>query len=95
MRAALYARVSTDKQAEKYGIPSQIEALRRRCLERGWNIVPDTDREAFVDDGFSGSELNRPALNRLIDYLLAAQPISSASSVSGVGTPLASQPIRL
>ncbi len=60
MRAALYARVSTDKQAEKYGIPSQIEALRRRCLERGWSIVPDTDRGAFVDDGFSGSELNRP-----------------------------------
>ncbi len=29
MRAALYARVSTDKQAEKYGIPSQIEALRK------------------------------------------------------------------
>ena len=48
MRAALYVRVSTDKQAEKYGIPSQIEALRRRCLERGWSIVLDTDREAFV-----------------------------------------------
>ncbi len=30
MRAALYARVSTDKQAEKYGIPSQIEALEKR-----------------------------------------------------------------
>ncbi len=73
MRAALYARVSTDKQAEKYGIPSQIEALRRRCLERGWNIVPDTDREAFVDDGFSGSELNRPALNRLREVVQRGQ----------------------
>ena len=29
MRAALYARVSTDKQVEKYGIPSQIEALKK------------------------------------------------------------------
>jgi site-specific DNA recombinase len=65
MRTSLYARVSTDKQAEKYGIPSQIEALRKRCLERGWNAVPDIDSEAFVDDGFTGSELNRPALNRL------------------------------
>jgi len=35
MRVAFYARVSTDKQAEKYGIPSQIEALRKRSLERG------------------------------------------------------------
>jgi len=73
MRAALYARVSTDKQAEKYGIPSQIEALRRRCLERGRNIVSDMDREAFVDDGFSGSELNRPALNRLRELVQQGQ----------------------
>jgi site-specific DNA recombinase len=73
MRAALYARVSTDKQAEKYGIPSQIEALRRRCLERGWSIMPDVAREAFVDDGFSGSELNRPALNRLRELVQQGQ----------------------
>jgi DNA invertase Pin-like site-specific DNA recombinase len=31
MRVAFYARVSTDKQAEKYGIPSQIEALFFDC----------------------------------------------------------------
>ena len=36
MKAARYARVSTDKQAEKYGLPSQIEALRKRCLEKSW-----------------------------------------------------------
>jgi site-specific DNA recombinase len=73
MRAALYARVSTDKQAEKYGIPSQIEALRKRCLEKGWNVVPDIDNEAFVDDGFSGSELNRPALNHLRELVQQGQ----------------------
>jgi len=65
MRAALYARVSTDKQAEKYGIPSQIEALRKRILKRGWTPVLDGDKDAFVDDGYSGAELDRPALNRL------------------------------
>ena len=82
MRAALYARVSTDKQAEKYGIPSQVEALRNRCLERGWSALPDADKEAFVDDGYSGSELARPALNRLrevvqkgqVDVVLAYDP---------------------
>ncbi len=73
MRAALYSRVSTDKQAEKYGIPSQIGALRRRCLERGCNIVSNMNREAFVDDGFSGSELNRPALNRLRELVQQGQ----------------------
>ena len=82
MRAALYARVSTDKQAEKYGIPSQIEALRKRCLERDWTMVLDGDKDAFIDDGYSGAELDRPALNRLrqaaregrVDVVLAYDP---------------------
>ncbi|GAI90011.1 unnamed protein product [marine sediment metagenome] len=82
MRAAPYARVSTDKQAEKYGIPSQIEELGKRCLERGWTIVLDGDKEAFIDDGYSGVELDRPALNRLrqaaregrVDVVLAYDP---------------------
>jgi len=82
MRVALYARVSTDKQAEKYGIPSQIEALRKRCLERGWTLVIDGDKDAFIDDGYSGSELDRPALNRLrqavregrVDMILVYDP---------------------
>ena len=82
MRAAPYARVSTDKQAEKYGIPSQIEALRKRCLERGWTHVLDGDKDAFIDDGYSGAELDRPALDRLrqaaregrVDVVLAYDP---------------------
>ena len=45
MRAAFYARVSTDKQAEKYGIPSQIEALRKRSLAMGWTPVFDGDKK--------------------------------------------------
>jgi site-specific DNA recombinase len=82
MRAALYARVSTDKQAEKYGSPSQLEALRKRCSEKGWSMVSDVDKDAFVDDGYSGAELDRPALNRLrqaaregrMDVVLAYDP---------------------
>jgi site-specific DNA recombinase len=65
MRVACYARVSTDKQAEKYGISSQIEAMRKRCLEKGWTPVLDGDKDGFVDDGYSGAELDRPGLNRL------------------------------
>jgi site-specific DNA recombinase len=65
MRVALYARVSTDRQVEKFGIPSQIEALRKRCREK--NLIPlfDEDSGAFIDDGYSGAELDKPALNRL------------------------------
>jgi site-specific DNA recombinase len=82
MRVAFYARVSTDKQAEKYGIPSQVEALRKRCLERGWIPVLDGDKDAFIDDGYSGAELDRPALNRLrqaaregrVDVVLSYDP---------------------
>jgi len=82
MRAALYARVSTDRQAEKYGIPSQIEALMKRSLERDWTPVFDGDKDAFIDDGYSGAELDRPALNRLrqvvregrVDAVLAYDP---------------------
>ena len=66
MRAALYSRVSTDKQADKYGIPSQIEALRERCLERGWTMVLDGDKDTFIDDGYSGAELERQLAGRLL-----------------------------
>lgn len=82
MRTATYARVSTDKQAEKYGLASQVEALRQRCSEKSWEVVSDDAKDAFIDDGYSGAELDRPALNRLrqavregqIDVVLAYDP---------------------
>ena len=82
MKAVLYARVSTDRQAEKYGIPSQFEALKKRCVEKGWTHVLDGDKDAFIDDGYSGAELDRPALNRLrqavregrVDVVLSYDP---------------------
>jgi len=82
MRVALYARVSTDRQAEKFGISSQIEALRKRCLEKSWTPLFDGDSDAFIDDGYSGAELDRPDLNRLrqaaregrVDVVLAYDP---------------------
>jgi site-specific DNA recombinase len=62
-RAALYARVSTDEQAEKgYGLASQLRALREAAAGRGY-VVPDGAE--FVDDGYSGAYLERPQLDRL------------------------------
>ena len=65
MKVAKYARVSTTKQTEKYGISSQLEALNKRSLENDWEPVFDGDKDAFIDEGYTGSELDRPALNRL------------------------------
>ena len=65
---ALYARVSSDQQAEAHTIGSQVAALRARVAEDG--LVVPAERE-FLDDGFSGATLVQPGLERLRD--LAAE----------------------
>jgi site-specific DNA recombinase len=66
--AALYARVSTEKQEQEETIQSQVEALRQAAGQRGYLI---TSEDEFIDDGYSGARLDRPALDRLRD--LAAE----------------------
>ena len=65
LRVVVYGRVSTDKQVEKYGLDAQVHALTRRAAERGYEVVPDGESPVFADDGYSGGDLHRPALNRL------------------------------
>ena len=67
IRAALYARVSTDQQAERYGLGAQVTALQERVAHRGYRPVSDGTATVFADDGYSGGDLNRPALTRLRD----------------------------
>jgi site-specific DNA recombinase len=67
-RAALYARVSSDHQAEEGTIASQVEALTGRIAAEGLPCDPDLQ---FLDEGFSGSTLIRPALERLRDQAAA------------------------
>ena len=62
MKVALYARVSTERQQERGTISSQLDALRAAANADGHEVV-----EEFVDDGYSGSRLDRPALDRLRD----------------------------
>ncbi len=59
-RAALYARVSTEEQAHRYGIGGQLDRLRERVQRQSYVVF-----EEFVDDGWSGGSLERPALTRL------------------------------
>lgn len=64
IQAALYARVSSDQQANAETIASQLSALRERM--RTDDCVPPAERE-FIDEGWSGATLMRPALERLRD----------------------------
>ncbi len=61
MRAAIYARVSTDEQTHNFSIENQLERLRQYCKERSWRIVKE-----YVDAGYSGRTIQRPAFMELI-----------------------------
>jgi site-specific DNA recombinase len=63
-RAAIYARVSSEQQAQQSTIASQIAALRERLHADGLSLEDDL---CFLDDGYSGSTLIRPGLERLRD----------------------------
>ena len=60
MKVALYARVSTEQQVENYSIPLQKERIKAFCVSKGWTEITE-----YIDGGYSGSNLNRPALQQL------------------------------
>jgi len=62
--AAIYARVSSERQRQDETIHSQTAGLRELAAERGLVIAEDL---VFEDEGFSGASLTRPALERLRD----------------------------
>jgi site-specific DNA recombinase len=62
IRAAIYARVSSEEQREGQTIDSQVAELERFAREKNWQIAG-----VYKDDGWSGSLLARPELDRLRD----------------------------
>lgn len=61
-KAAIYIRVSTQEQAaEGYSIQEQTDRLTKYCEAHGWVVV-----KVYTDPGYSGSNLNRPAIKALI-----------------------------
>jgi site-specific DNA recombinase len=66
--AAVYARVSSDRQKEEQTIASQTAALLEYAEAHGYTVPPEW---IFRDEGYSGSVLVRPSLERLRD--LAAE----------------------
>lgn len=59
---ALYVRVSTDFQFEEgYSVEAQQKKLEQWCT-----LQDITDYEFYIDGGWSGSNINRPEMKRLI-----------------------------
>src|SRR6266704_3102633 len=66
--AAIYARVSSDRQKENQTIASQTAALKEYAESHGYLVPAEW---VFEDDGYSGASLIRPGLEAMRD--LAAQ----------------------
>ena len=67
---ALYRRVSTDKQADEgYSLDVQLEKLRAYSKTLS-NVREVRD---YMDDGYSGSSLDRPGMQRLIHDIQAGE----------------------
>src|SRR5450631_4000540 len=68
LQVAIYARVSSEQQAQAQTINSQVAASRERVTADGFSLL---EEHAFLDDGYSGTTLLRPALERLRDLVAA------------------------
>jgi DNA invertase Pin-like site-specific DNA recombinase len=65
VRAVIYTRVSTEDQAkEGFSLDAQLDKLRAYCKARDWTVV-----EEYIDDGFSGRNVKRPAYNNMIENM--------------------------
>ncbi len=68
--AAIYARVSSERQKEERTISSQTEALKEYAQAGGYIVLPEW---IFQDEGYSGSTLQRPGLEHLRDLAAGGQ----------------------
>jgi site-specific DNA recombinase len=63
-KAAIYARVSSERQAQAKTIESQLEHVNEYVASKGIRVDADF---IFIDNGVSGSSLIRPGLDALRD----------------------------
>jgi site-specific DNA recombinase len=66
MRVAAYVRVSTTRQVQQQTIEQQVSRLSAYAHEQGWVLA---EEDIFRDDGYSGTSLARPGLDRLRDQV--------------------------
>jgi len=63
MRTAIYVRVSTEEQStEGYSLGAQKAILADYCIAEGWEVF-----DVYEDDGYSGTNIKRPAYSRMMD----------------------------
>jgi len=68
--AAIYTRVSSDRQKEDHTIASQTAALIEYAQTQGYTVPPEL---IFQDEGYSGATLVRPGLEALRDLSAEGQ----------------------
>lgn len=62
VRAAIYARVSTEEQAQEgYSLEGQVDRLKQFCLAKGMDVVG-----TYIDGGFTGRDTKRPEYTRMM-----------------------------
>jgi site-specific DNA recombinase len=64
LNVALYARVSTGRQENEQTIKSQLDEVKKRITADGNTLLP---QNIFIDDGWSGEMIARPALDLMRD----------------------------
>ncbi len=62
VKAALYARVSTEEQKENFSLAAQIELLRKHAADNGYEIFDE-----YIDGGYSGTSYERPRFQKLME----------------------------
>jgi site-specific DNA recombinase len=68
--AAIYTRVSSDRQKENHTVASQTAALLDHAATHGYTVPPEW---VFQDEGYSGAVLARPGLEALRDLAAEGQ----------------------
>ena len=61
MKAALYTRVSSDRQDTDLSISAQLKALREHAARNGYEVIRE-----FIDEVESGRSINRPGFKQMI-----------------------------
>ena len=92
--AALYARVSSDRQDVDLSVAAQLRALRDYAKANGYSVARE-----YVDEAESGRIADRPQFRKMIDEAARPRPPlrsfwsgSSAASPASGSTPWHSSP---
>jgi DNA invertase Pin-like site-specific DNA recombinase len=75
LRAAVYCRISEDKEDDQLGVERQRKDCLKLVVNNGWIVVADGSADTFTDNDISGAKdaTERKAFCRLINAIQAGQ----------------------